>query len=160
MHTTKGSLTWGVKYLAENPDIRADVLADPTLVPAAVEEVLRIEAAVIPGRRATRDVELGGVQIRADDQLLLAYCAANRDASHFPDPDDVRSIATPTTTLPSAAARTAALGAPGARELKIAFEELNRRMPDIALSEPPPFHPSQTRGALRMPLTFCSRSTS
>src|SRR4029077_31118 len=71
MHTTKGSLTWGVKYLAENPDVRAEVLADPSLIPAAVEEVLRIEAAVIPGRRATRDVELGGVQIRQGDQLLL-----------------------------------------------------------------------------------------
>ncbi|MHB8694806.1 MAG: cytochrome P450 [Solirubrobacteraceae bacterium] len=157
MHTTKGSLTWGVKYLAENPEVRARVVADPSLVPAAVEEVLRIEAAVIPGRRATRDVELGGVQLRAGDQLLLAYCAANRDASHFPEPDEFRLDRDPNDHFAFSGGPHRCIGRHLARrELKIAFEEINRRMPDIELSaeQPPIFHPSQTRGALMMPITF------
>lgn len=157
MHTTKGSLTWGVKYLAENPEVRAEVLADPSLIPAAVEEVLRIEAAVIPGRRATRDVELSGVQIRDGDQLLLAYCAANRDGSHFPDPGEFRLDRDPNDHFAFSAGPHRCIGRHLARrELRIAFEEINRRMPDIALSaeQPPIFHPSQTRGALLMPITF------
>jgi cytochrome P450 len=157
MHTTKGSLTWGVRYLAENPDARAQVIADPSLVPAAVEEILRIEAAVFPGRRATCDVELGGVQIRAGDQLLLAYCAANRDADHFPDPDEFRLDRDPNDHVSFSGGPHRCIGRHLARrELKIAFEEINRRMPDIALStdQPPIFHPSQTRGALLMPITF------
>jgi cytochrome P450 len=157
MHTTKGSLTWGIKYLAANPDIRRRVIEDPSLLPDAVEEILRVEAAVCPGRRASRDVELGGVQIREGDQLLLIYCAANRDPGHFPDPDQFRIDRDPNDHLSFSAGPHRCIGRHLARrELRIAFEEVHRRIPDYELNpdQPALFHPSQTRGALMMPIRF------
>ena len=157
MHTTKGSLSWGVKYLAENPEARAQVIADPELLPAAIEEILRLEAAVVPGRKATRDVELGGVMVREGDQLLLAYCGANRDGSHFPEPNDFRLDRDPNDHVSFSGGPHRCIGRHLARrELKIAFDEILRRMPDFTISpdHPAMFHGSQTRGALTMTITF------
>jgi cytochrome P450 len=157
MHTTKGSLAWGVQYLSENPDARTRVVEDPSLLPTAIEEVLRLEAAVLPGRSCTRDVELGGVQLHEGDQLLLAYCGANRDASHFPDPDQFRLDRETNDHFSFSGGPHRCIGRHLARrELRIAFEEIHRRMPDYKLDpeHPPMFHPSQTRGVITMPITF------
>ena len=61
---------------------------DPSLVPNAVEESLRLEpAAASIDRYATRDVEFGGASIRAGDLVVISIAAANRDRDLFPDPD-------------------------------------------------------------------------
>jgi len=60
LHTVQGSLAWAIMHLVDNPAQRDLIIADPAVIPKAVEEILRIEAAVAAGRRATRDVELGG----------------------------------------------------------------------------------------------------
>jgi cytochrome P450 len=157
LHTTKGSLAWGVMHLAQDPDARQAVIDDPELLSAAVEEILRIEAAVAPGRSCTKDVELGGVQLKAGDQLLLMLCSANRDAGHFADPDSMKFDRLLNNHLSFGGGRHRCIGRHLARrEMRIAFEEIHRRMPDYRLSaeQPPMFHPSQTRGALVMPITF------
>ena len=79
LHTTQGSLAWGVMHLAAHPEQRAALVEDPRLIPAAVEEVLRVEAAVSPGRRVVHDTELGGVQLRGGDQMLVMLTGANRE---------------------------------------------------------------------------------
>jgi cytochrome P450 len=157
LHTVQGSLAWAVLHLSQNPDQRKLLVEDPGLVPAAVEEVLRYEAAVSMGRRAVADTEIGGVAVREGDQLLVMLCSANRDATQFHEPDAMRIDRTPNRHLTFGSGPHRCLGSHLARiELRIALEELHRRIPDYALdpNEPPTVLPSQVRGVARMPIVF------
>ena len=81
------------KLLAENPDQRDLLQADPTLIPDAVEEALRFVTPLqLTARTTSREVELHGVTIPAGGRVVLLYGAANRDERQFPDPDrfDIR----------------------------------------------------------------------
>ncbi|MCU1652149.1 MAG: cytochrome [Pseudonocardia sp.] len=162
LHTVQGSLAWAVLHLSQNPDQRKLLVEDPGLVPAAVEEVLRYEAAVSMGRRAVADTEIGGVAVREGDQLLVMLCSANRDATQFHEPDAMRIDRTPNRHLTFGSGPHRCLGSHLARiELRIALEELHRRIPDYALdpNEPPTVLPSQVRGVARMPIVFTPVST-
>ena len=82
--TTTGALGGAVQLLAEHPDQRALLVADPTLVKDAVEEFLRLTSPVQGlARTTTRDVELHGVTIPAGRKVLLCYGAANRDPRRY-----------------------------------------------------------------------------
>ena len=78
-----------VVHLAEHPELQRRLRSDPSLVPAAVQEYLRL---LTPyrgfARTPTRDVELGGRTIRKDEPVALVYASANRDESVFPDPHE------------------------------------------------------------------------
>ena len=157
LHTVQGSLAWAVMHLSRNPEQRAALIADPEKVPNAVEEILRYEAATAPGRRALKDVELGGVSIKEGDQILVLSCTANRDASEFKDPGEFQISRTPNRHLSFGLGPHRCIGSHLARiELRIALEELNRRIPDYALdpTESPIVLPSQVRGFARMPIVF------
>lgn len=79
------------RYLGEHPGHRAQLAADPALIPAAVDEMLRVlSPATGVARTVTTPVELGGVALRPGDRLLLALGAANSDPDEYPDPDVVR----------------------------------------------------------------------
>jgi cytochrome P450 len=160
LHTVQGSLAWSIIHLSRNPEQRRQLIEDPSLIPSAVEEILRIEAAVVPGRRATRDVELGGVTIAAGDQLILLLCGANRDAGEFPDPAALQLDRRPNRHLSFGAGAHRCLGSHLARiELRLALAEIHRRIPDYALVEgdPPVLHAGQVRGCARLPITFTAR---
>ncbi|MGV0739720.1 cytochrome P450 [Mycobacterium syngnathidarum] len=157
LHTVQGSLAWAIVHLVNNPDQRRAIIADPELIPKAVEEILRIEAAIIPGRRATRDVELGGVNIAEGDQLILMLCSANRDSAEFDSPEEFTVERTPNRHLSFGAGPHRCVGSHlGRIELRIALEELHRRIPDYHLVEDdqPVFHSSQVRGCMRLPIAF------
>lgn len=75
-------------HLAENPDVQALLRADRSLVPAAVEEYLRLFTPYRGfARTATRDVEVGGRLIKKDEPIALVYASANRDEAVFPNGD-------------------------------------------------------------------------
>jgi cytochrome P450 len=79
--------------LAQHPDQRADLVADPALIPDAIEELLRYEApSPVNGRVTTRDVTLHGTTIPAGSKVLLINASATRDEREYPDPDrfDIR----------------------------------------------------------------------
>lgn len=157
LHTVQGSLAWSIVHLVNNPGQREAIIADPAAIPKAVEEILRIEAAIIPGRRATREVELGGVTIAEGDQLILMLCSANRDPAEFPQPTDFDIERHPNRHLSFGAGVHRCVGSHlGRVELTVALEELHRRIPDYQLveSDPPVFHSSQVRGCMRLPITF------
>ncbi|WP_019925263.1 cytochrome P450 [Nocardia sp. BMG111209] len=157
LHTVQGSLAWGIIHLAHHTEQRRQLIADPDLIPAAVEEILRYEAAVVPGRRATRTTELGGVTIAEGDQLILPLCAANRDGDEFPDADALRLDRRPNRHLSFGAGAHRCLGSHLARiELRLALEQIHRRIPDYALidTDPPVLHAGQVRGCVRLPITF------
>ncbi len=159
MHTTQGTLAWSMLHLARNPEQRQRLIDDPELIPAAVEEMLRIEAAVSTCRRATRDTVLAGVPVRKDDVVLVILQGANRDPGEFADPADVRIDRTPNRHLSFGAGPHRCVGSHLARiVIRTALDEIHRRIPDYRLDpdNPPLWHASQVRGALRLPLLFGS----
>jgi cytochrome P450 len=161
MHTVQGSLAWGLMHLSQNPEQRQLLLDDPGKIPAAVEEILRLEAQVSAGRRATRDVELGGVQVKADDQMLVMLCSANRDAAEFENPDDMHIERSPNRHLTFGSGPHRCVGSHlGRLELQIAIEELNRRLPDYRMDpdNPPVVMPSQVRSVQKLPIVFTPES--
>ncbi|MGA4790677.1 cytochrome P450 [Nocardia sp. AB354] len=88
--TTTNLLGSSILRLVVAPDLRASVTADRGLIPALIEEVLRLHSP-IQGlfRTATRDVTVGGQSVSAGENLYLAWGAGNHDADRFPDPDNV-----------------------------------------------------------------------
>ncbi|MFC6156714.1 cytochrome P450 [Kribbella jiaozuonensis] len=93
IETTEGMITNALWHLLTNPDQLDLVLADPSLLPNAMEESLRLEpAAAVVDRYATRDIELAGTQIRRGDMVTVSLAGAGRDPEVFESPDtyDVR----------------------------------------------------------------------
>ena len=91
--TTRTVTSNGMLALVEHPEQLRDVRADPSLLPSAVEEILRYAPAVHHFRRTvSTDAALRGQQIKADDKFIVWYPSANRDEDVFPDADsfDVR----------------------------------------------------------------------
>jgi len=86
--TTTNALSGGMVYVLEEPGAQDRFAAEPSLIPNAVEEILRLEAPTkAMWRVVTTDTELGGVSIPAGAALLLSYDAANRDELKFSDGD-------------------------------------------------------------------------
>jgi len=86
--TTRNSISGTMKLLTENPEAKARVIADPSLLPGMVDEAIRCVTPVIHMRRtATRDTELGGQKIGEGEKIVMWYGAANRDPAVFTDPD-------------------------------------------------------------------------
>ena len=91
--TTTNLLGNTARHLLCRPGAWAEICADRSLIPGAVEETLRFDSSVPMWRRVTtRDVEIDGVALPAGSRLVLAFAAADRDPAVFPDPDrfDVR----------------------------------------------------------------------
>ena len=86
--TTTSAIGNTVKLLFEHPQVFEEVSANPSLIPALIEESLRFESPFqFMPRRATRDTELRGTPIPKGSRVLALIGAANRDPRHFPDPD-------------------------------------------------------------------------
>lgn len=144
--TTRHVMSGGLEALLLHPDQMAALRADRTLLPGAIEEMLRWVTPVRNmNRTATRDVELGGQQILAGDRLLLLYLSANRDEKVFPHADrfdiaraDNRHVAF------GGNGRHYCLGAQLARlELKVLFEDVLDRLPGIELVDPDVVQPER-----------------
>ncbi|MEM7093834.1 MAG: cytochrome P450 [Actinomycetota bacterium] len=138
--TTRHVMSGGLEALLLNPDQLAMVRQDRSLLPNAIEEMLRWVTPVRNmNRTATRDVELGGQQILAGDRLLLLYQAGNRDPEVFDDPYrfDITRADVKHHIAFGANGRHFCLGAQLARlELQVLFEEVLDRWPNVALAEP------------------------
>lgn len=136
--TTRTVIARGLATLADHPDQWEAMAADPDLVPGAVEELIRW---VTPlnnfFRVAVEDTEVGGVAVAAGDRLMLAYPSANRDERVFTDPDrfDIRRHPNPHVAF--GFGTHFCLGNSLARlELRVMFEELLERLPDLELVSP------------------------
>jgi cholest-4-en-3-one 26-monooxygenase len=136
--TTRNLISGGMLALMEFPEQRARLLADPALLNTAVEEMLRWVTPVIHFRRtATRDVELRGQKIKEGDKVVLYYTSANRDEDIFSNPGVFDVGRTPNEHLAFGIGQHSCLGLNLARlEIKVMFEELLKRMPDIELDGP------------------------
>jgi cholest-4-en-3-one 26-monooxygenase len=137
--STKATYCSGMRALLEDPDERAKLLADPGLIPSAVEESLRMFPAFAHFRRtATADVELNGSQIRAGDKVVMWYVSSNRDETRYEDPDRFDVTRNPEHQAFGAGGRHFCLGTALARlELRILLEETLRRYPAMEMAGTP-----------------------
>jgi cholest-4-en-3-one 26-monooxygenase len=158
--TTRNVISGGMEALMRHPDQRDALVADPSLIPAAVEECLRWVTPIINMlRTAVTDVEVGGVTIPAGDQVFLLYAAANRDPEVFDAPDRFDVRRSPNNHVSFGFGTHFCLGAALARlEIRVMLEELLRRIPDMRLADPEapvPRTPSSfIRGIPSMPVTW------
>jgi cytochrome P450 family 142 subfamily A polypeptide 1 len=130
--TTRNGISGGMQLLIENPGERQKLIDDPSLLPSAVEEMVRLVSPVHSFcRTATQDVVLRDRAIQKGQRVLLIYPSANRDAAVFEDPDTFRVDRNPT-HLGFGIGTHFCLGANLARmEMRVAFRELLRRLPDM-----------------------------
>jgi cytochrome P450 len=132
--------------------------ANPSKVPAAVEELLRYVSPVHTlGRRTLQEVTVQGVTIPANSSIYLLVGAANRDPERFQDPEVLDINRPPTRSLGFGYGIHFCLGAALARlESQVAFETVLRRLPDLKMAvETPQFRPNfSLRGLVSLPVEF------
>jgi cholest-4-en-3-one 26-monooxygenase len=133
--STKATYCSAMRALIEHPEERQKLLDDPSLVPSAVEEALRMFPAFAHFRRtATKDTELNGCPIREGDKIVMWYVSSNRDESRYEDPDRFDVTRNPEHQAFGAGGRHFCLGTALARlELRILLEETLKRYPAMEL---------------------------
>jgi cytochrome P450 len=122
-------------YLAAHPALHASLRADPAGLPAAIDEILRMDAPLIANRRVVRQpVEIGGTSFVPGDRLSILWASANRDEAVFGDPDDFQPGRDPSLNLLYGAGIHVCPGAPLARlQLRIVMEALLERVKRMEL---------------------------
>ena len=149
-----GSMLW---QLATQPELRHRIAADPSCTPAMVEEFLRYWAPVQPARRCTRDTEVGGVQFKEGDQLLVLLGAANLDDREFPEARTFNGDRSPNRHLTFGTHIHRCLGSHIARiEMRVLLDELLRRIPDFTLQAGAEvdWSTGQVQGVVKVPITY------
>jgi cytochrome P450 len=158
LETTAGVLGQMVYRFCRRPRIPALLRDNPGLIPSAVEELLRLDGSFVSvGRTAVRDAEVGGQRVRAGDKVLIHWASANRDTAEFPGPDEFDPGRERNRHLAFGVGPHRCAGSSLARQnLRIALEELLRRLDDIRLAEGAEvcFHAGLTRSPLSLPITF------
>ena len=135
LDTVTDSLTCFFAFLAQHADHRRMIVDDPSVIPAAVEELLRWETPV-PGvpRFCTQDTEVAGCPVKTGDSILVSVGAANVDPAEFPDGFDVRFDREANPHIAFGGGVHRCLGSHLARrELRVALREWHRRIPEYQL---------------------------
>lgn len=130
LDTTASAIVNIVAWLAEHPHRRDELVREPDLWPAAVEEFLRYDQMTLNGRIVARDIEVRGVEMRAGDRVMMLSAASGRDAAAYVDPDVVRFDRPVNRHLAFGAGPHRCLGSHLARTtLRIELEEWHRAFP-------------------------------
>ena len=133
--TTTNLIGNGLLTLLRNPEEKARLMADYSLIPSAIEELLRYESpSQQTGRIAREDVMIGGQEIRKGQAIIAVMASGNRDAERFPEPDKLDLARTDNRHLAFGWASHFCFGAPLARlEGQIMLETMLRRLPQLEL---------------------------
>jgi cytochrome P450 len=154
--TTRSLLCYGLNLLLDNTDIATRLRADRSLLPAAIEEMVRYETPVLQMRRtATRDTELAGQKIGEGDKVVVFFASANRDDAVFANPDRFDIDRSPNDHLGFGFGPHFCLGAPLARlEAKHVFDQvLDLAQPERA-GTPEFARTNFSRGVRHLPIRF------
>ncbi|MGW0877371.1 cytochrome P450 [Streptomyces sp. NPDC002740] len=158
--TTTNMISLGTFTLLEHPDRLAELRADPELMPAAVEELLRFLSVAEGGMRvATQDIDFGGQTIRANDGVMMSTSLINRDTAVHSEPDELDWHRPDRHHLAFGFGMHQCLGQNLARaEIEIALRTLFERLPGLKLAVPAreiPFKPGTTlQGMIELPATW------
>jgi cytochrome P450 len=155
--TTSASTAAGLMALIENPAELRKLQAQPGLIPNAVDEMVRWAAPVKHFfRKATRDYELGGKQIKAGDDLMMCYPSACRDEEAFPEPFSFKVDRKPNAHLAFGFGPHVCMGQSLAKlEMAIFFRELLSRLEAVELDGNPKHSPTLFMGGLKhLPIRF------
>ncbi|WP_319429818.1 cytochrome P450 [Mycobacterium sp. RTGN5] len=157
--TTRHTLSGGTEQLVRHKDQWQRLVADPSLLPGAIEEMLRWTSPVKNmARTAMRDVEFHGTQLRQGEKMLLMFEAANFDESVFGDPDNFRIDRNPNSHLAFGFGTHFCLGNQLARlELSTMVSKVLERLPDLRLADENalPLRPANfVSGPEAMPVVF------
>ena len=155
--TTWSAIGAGLWHLAQHPEDRKRLVEDPSVLPFAVEEILRLYAPVTMARLVAEDVEVGGVCMRADEWTFLPFPAANRDPAVFEQAQDFVIDRERNRHVAFGLGIHRCLGSNLARmELRIAIDEWMKRFPDFELADPTAVRWSagQVRGPRELPVRF------
>lgn len=154
--TTRNLIALGTLALIDHPDQFALLRSNPSLLPSAVEEMLRYTSPVTHmARRATEDIEIRGQQIKAGDTVVMLYGAANRDEEIFgPTSEEFDITRNPNPHIAFGAGEHACLGAQLARlEARVMFEVLLGAYPTIELTgDVSRLRATMVPGVKRMPI--------
>jgi cytochrome P450 len=133
--TTTNLIGNGILTLLRNPEEKNRLMSDYSLIPSAVEELLRYESpSQQTGRIAREDVEIGGQEIKKGQAIIAVMASGNRDPERFPDPDKLDIARTDNRHLAFGWAAHFCFGAPLARlEGQIMLETMLRRLPQMEL---------------------------
>ncbi|HEX4894397.1 MAG TPA: cytochrome P450 [Hyphomicrobiaceae bacterium] len=151
-----GSSLW---HLARTPGDRRRLVAEPDLIPTAVEEFLRAYSPVTMARQVRKDGEIAGCPVKAGEMVLLAFPAANRDPAVFPDADKVIIDRQDNRHAAFGLGIHRCAGSNLARmEMQVALEEWLKRIPDFTLDEslPVAWSSGQVRGPRAVPIKIGS----
>jgi cytochrome P450 len=157
LDTVTAALTWCFHFLAQNPDHRRQLVADPAILPGAVEELLRVHSFINPARTVTRDLEFAGVSMRKGERILLSTVLAAQDPEEFPDEAQVRFDRTANRHLAFGAGPHRCAGSHLARdEIGTALAQWHARIPDYAIAEGAELsiHAGGAMGIDRLPLVW------
>jgi cytochrome P450 len=149
-----GSALW---HLATHDDDRRRLVAEPELLPIAIEELLRAYSPVTMAREALEDAEIAGCPVKAGDKVLLSFPAANRDPEAFPDADKVVIDRAENRHVAFGAGIHRCAGSNLARmELRVALEEWLARIPEFHLAPGAEvtWAGGQVRGPRQLPVVF------
>jgi cholest-4-en-3-one 26-monooxygenase len=137
--STKSTFSSAIMALSEHPEERQKLIDDPSLIPSAVEESVRMFPAFAHFRRtATKDTEVAGCPVKHGEKVVMWYVASNRDETKFEDPERFDVERNPDHQGFGAGGRHFCLGAALARlELKIMLEEILARYPKLEMSGKP-----------------------
>ncbi|HYH48360.1 MAG TPA: cytochrome P450 [Acidimicrobiia bacterium] len=142
LDTTSSAVGNALVWLDRQPELRRQLLDRPELIPAAVEEFLRIDAPVQGlGRTLSRDIEMAGCPMKAGDRVLLSWASANRDPAEFENPDTVDFERLNNRHLTFGVGLHRCLGSNYGRTMfRIMLETILARMPDFELVDDPDQH--------------------
>ncbi|RSN05674.1 cytochrome P450 [Nonomuraea sp. WAC 01424] len=153
--TTWSAIGASLWHLAKTPADRRRLVAEPALLPTAVEEFLRAYAPVTMARLVKHDMHWNGVDMKADDWILLSFPAANRDPAHVDHPDHVLIDREVNRHAAFGLGIHRCVGSHLARmELRTALDVWLQRIPDFTLADPDAvtWAASQVRGPRTLPL--------
>ena len=137
--TTRNALSGGVQALCEHPEQFDRLRRDPSLLPQAIEEMLRWVSPVMQFRRtATCDTKIGDQEIRKGQKVVMYYGAANRDPRIFENPEVFDITRKPNPHIAFGTGTHFCMGSHIAKlEMRVTLEEFLRRFPNVRLAGPP-----------------------
>ena len=158
LDTVTSSISCLVAWLAQHPEERDRLVQDPSRLPEAIEELMRFESPVHLGHRwITEDIEIEGRRFQGGTKVMVVWASANLDPDAVSDPLTVDPERPDVRHVSFASGFHRCLGSHLARlELRIALEELHRRIPDYRITPgaAPVYLNYGVRAAIQLPLSF------